>query len=88
MRDYRGELAVQLLHFGDLLHGWMEQERAAAERRLGLAARDPGAIQDESYAAALAAWASWRDVIDDIRPLLAATLPGDERADAADDAGA
>lgn len=86
MRDYRAELLAQLQHCGELLHRWMEQERHAAERRLGLPSRDPATVHDASYAAALAAWATWRDVIDDIHPLLATPLAADPVDDRADEA--
>src|SRR4051812_20609930 len=52
------------------LRRWMEAHRAAAELRLGLPAGHPGAIHDDAYAAAVAAWAAWNDVSDDVRTLL------------------
>jgi len=48
----------------------MEAHRAAAEARLGLPAGHPHAIHDDAYAAALAAWAAWSDVADDLHTLL------------------
>jgi len=53
----------------------MEAHRAAAEARLGLPAGHPHAIHDDAYAAALAAWAAWSDVADDVNALL--TIPPD-----------